>query len=125
VEQQAVFFLCSAYVSAKSCFSSSGLSAVMPIRAYLGGLRFDPETTRLMGIAFEMALVALQRTDGIVNPTRDAVAKKIIELAKAGGRDPEHLCDAALQALRPSPLVIISDPNPLPRLALPPVLPDS
>jgi hypothetical protein len=40
----------------------------MPIRAYLGGLRFDPETTRLMAIAFEMALVALQRTDGIVNP---------------------------------------------------------
>ena len=97
----------------------------MPIRAYLYGHRFDPETTRLMGIAFEMALVALQRTDGIVNPTHDAVAKKIIELAKAGERDPEHLCDAALQALRPSPLVIISDPNPLPPLALPPVLPDS
>ena len=97
----------------------------MPIRAYLDGHRFDPETTRFMGIAFEMALVALQRTDGIVNPTHDAVAKKIIELAKAGERDPEHLCDAALQALRPSPLVIISDPNPLPPLALPPVLPDS
>ena len=44
----------------------------MPIRAYLDGLRFDPEAIRLMGIAFEMALVALQRTDGIVNPTRDA-----------------------------------------------------
>ena len=96
----------------------------MPIRAYLDGHRFDPETTRLMGIAFEMALVALQRTDGIVNPTRDAVAKKIIELAKAGERDPEHLCDAALQALRPSPLVIISDPNPLPPLASPPHVPD-
>src|ERR1700716_69512 len=108
--------------SAKSCFSSSGLSAVMPIRAYLDGHRFDPETTRLMGIAFEMAL---QRTDGIVNPAHDAVAKKIIELAKAGERDPEHLCDAALQALRPSPLVIISDPNPLPSHALPPVRPDS
>ena len=88
----------------------------MPIRAYLDGHRFDPETTRLMGI---------KRTDGIVNPTHDAVAKKIIELAKAGERDPEDLCDAALQALRPSPLVIISDPNPLPPLALPPVLPDS
>ena len=59
----------------------------MPIRAYLGGLRFDPETTRLMAVAFEMALVALQRTDGIVNPTREAVAKKIIELAKAGATE--------------------------------------
>ena len=74
----------------------------MPIRAYLKGHRFDAETTRLMGIAFEMALVALQHTEGIVNPTRDAVAKKIIELAKAGERDPNRLCDAALQVLRPS-----------------------
>ena len=60
----------------------------MPIRPYLEGHRFDPETVRLMGIAFEMALVVLQRTDGIVSPTRDAVAKKIIELAKAGERQP-------------------------------------
>ena len=89
----------------------------MPIRAYLEGHKFDPETTRLMGIAFEMALVALERTDGPVNPTRDAVAQKIIELAR--------LCEAALQALRPSPRVIISDPSPLPPLASPPVLPDS
>ena len=78
----------------------------MPIRAYLKGHRFDAETTRLMGVAFEMALVALQHTEGIVNPTRDAVAKKIIEVAKAGERDPNRLCDAALQALRP---VIVSE----------------
>jgi len=97
----------------------------MPIRAYLEGHKFDPETTRLMGIAFEMALVALERTDGPVNPTRDAVAQKIIELAKAGENDPERFCEAALQALRPSPRVIISDPSPLPPLASPPVLPDS
>jgi hypothetical protein len=36
----------------------------MPIRSHLGGQHFDPETIRLMGIAFEMALVSLQRTDG-------------------------------------------------------------
>ena len=36
----------------------------MPIRAYLEGHRFDAETTRLMGVAFEMALVALQHTEG-------------------------------------------------------------
>ena len=83
----------------------------MPIRAYFGGHRFDPETVRLMGIAFEMALVILQRSDGIVSPTRDAVAKKIIELAKAGERQPGRLCDSALQALR---VAIVSDPNPPP-----------
>jgi hypothetical protein len=48
------------------------------------GFRFDSEATRVMGVAFEMALVALRHTDG-VDPPRDAVARKIIELAKAGG----------------------------------------
>ena len=62
----------------------------MPIRHYLQGHRFDPETARLLGVAFEMALVTLQHADGPVAPTRDAVAQKIIELAKAGERDPER-----------------------------------
>ena len=92
----------------------------MPITPYLDGHRFDPETTRLMGIAFEMAVVVLEHTDDIVNPTRDAVAKKIIELAKAGERDPERLCDAALKALRP-----LTRPNPPPPPASPPVPPAS
>ena len=53
----------------------------------------------------------LERTDGTVSPTRDAVAKKIIEIAKAGERQPGRLCDAAVQALREA---IVSDPNPPP-----------
>jgi len=65
----------------------------------LDGHRFDPETTRLMGIAFEMALVALQRTDGIVNPTHDAVAKKIIEIARTGERNPQRLSALAIEQL--------------------------
>ena len=56
----------------------------MPIRYYLNGLRFEPETLRVMGLAYEMALVTLQRADGTANPTREAVAQKIIDLAKAG-----------------------------------------
>jgi hypothetical protein len=84
----------------------------MPIRSYLDGHRFDPETMRLMGIAFEMALVSLQRNDGSINPTRAAVAQKIIELAKAGERDPERLCEGALKATQPVIPVLISDPNP-------------
>jgi len=67
-----------------------------------------------MGIAFEMALVSLQRTDGSINPTRAAVAQKIIELAKAGERDPERLCEGALKATQPVTRVLISDPNPPP-----------
>ena len=94
----------------------------MPIRAYLQGHRFDAETVRLLGIAFEMAIVALQQADGTVSPTRDAVAHKIIELAEAGERDPERLCDAALEACLPA---IVTDPNPLPPHASPPAQPDS
>ena len=96
----------------------------MPIRHYLQGHRFDAETARLLGVAFEMALVALQHADGVIAPTRDAVAQKIIELAKAGERDPERLCDVALKATQPMAPVIISDPSPLPPHASPPVLPD-
>ena len=97
----------------------------MPIRPYLQGHRFDPETARLMGVAFEMALVALQHADGVVAPTRDAVAQKIIELAKAGERDPEQLCDEALKATQPMAPVLISDPAPPPPPASRPVPPDS
>ena len=86
----------------------------MPIRSYLDGHRFDPETVRLMGIAFEMALVALQRTDGVVNPTREAIAQKIIVLARTGERDPERLCEGALKATQTVIPVLISDPSPPP-----------
>jgi hypothetical protein len=95
----------------------------MPIRSYLEGHRFDAEITRLMGIAFETALVALQRSDGVVDPLRDAVAQKIIEFAKAGERDPERLCAIALEAVRPKPPVLVGDPNTIAPLA--PLLPDS
>ena len=97
----------------------------MPIRSHLNGQRFDPEAIRIMGVAYEMALVALQRTDGTANPTREAVAQKIIDLAKAGERDPERLCDGVLKATQPMAPVLISDPSPLPPHASPPVLPDS
>jgi hypothetical protein len=59
----------------------------MPIRQYLEGHRFDAETVRLMGVAFAMAVVTLQQRRRI-DPLRDSVAHKIIELAKAGERDP-------------------------------------
>ena len=90
----------------------------MPIRHYLQGHRFDAETVRLMGIAYETALVALlqrRRED----PLREAAAHKIIELAEAGERDPERLCEGALKAIQPMAPVLISDPSPLPPHASP------
>jgi hypothetical protein len=80
----------------------------MPIRAFLDGHSFDGETVRLMGIAFEMALGSLRATPDHADPVREAVARKIIELAKAGERDPERLCEGALKDLRSA----VSDPNP-------------
>jgi hypothetical protein len=74
----------------------------MPIRAFLDGHRFDGETIRLMGIAFEIALSSLGATRAVADPVRAALAHKIIALAEAGERDPERLCEAALQAVRPA-----------------------
>ena len=65
----------------------------MPIRPFLDGHRFDPETVRLMGIAFEMARLAITRQADL---TDEIIARTIIELAKAGERNVEVLCEAAL-----------------------------
>jgi hypothetical protein len=70
----------------------------MPISPYLDGFPFDAEARRVMGIAFEMTCVALRvnRTD----PIAEKVAKRIIELAKNGERNPDRMCDDALDAVR-------------------------
>jgi len=69
---------------------------LMPIRSHLNGHRFDPETMRLMGLAYEMTIMSLRLVDrgDIAN---DVVAQKIIELAKTGERNPERLCESVLQ----------------------------
>jgi hypothetical protein len=71
----------------------------MPNSAYLDGQYFDPETKRIMGVAFEIARAAL-RLAGQDDFAPETIARKIIELAKAGERDPEQLCDRAMIALR-------------------------
>jgi hypothetical protein len=93
----------------------------MPIRAYLDGDKFDAETVRLLGIAFEMALAALRPTPDWADPLREVAARKIIALAKVGERDPERLCEGALNDLGPA----VSDPNLPPPPAAPPAPPDS
>jgi hypothetical protein len=82
----------------------------MSLKTYLDDESFDAETVRLMGLAFEIALATLRPPDS--DPLREAVARKIIELAKAGERDPERLCDGALKDLPP----VVSVPS----LASPP-----
>ena len=73
----------------------------MPITPFLGGQKFDPETTRIMGAAFEMAREAVKRDWGGLYASH-SLAKRIIELAKDGERHPDVLCEQALSYfLRP------------------------
>jgi hypothetical protein len=71
----------------------------MPISSYLDGEQFDPETQRIMGLAFELTRAAL-RISSQDDIAPDIIAKKVIEFAKAGERDPERICDYALANFR-------------------------
>jgi hypothetical protein len=67
----------------------------MPIRPFLGDQKFDPETTRIMGTALEMARASVKRDWGGIYASH-IMAKRIIELAKDGERNPDVLCEQAL-----------------------------
>jgi len=67
----------------------------MPITPYLDGECFDPETKRVMGLAFEMARLALRHLD-YSDPVDAILAGKIIALAKDGERNADLLCERAL-----------------------------
>ena len=69
----------------------------MSITPYLKGpYYFDLETRRVLGMALEMACIAL-RTGDRDEPVRQAIANKLIALAKDGERNPNMLCDRALE----------------------------
>jgi hypothetical protein len=71
----------------------------MPIGPFLNGDRFDPETKRVLGVAFEMVCIAL-RTGDCDDFVKQVIARKIIDLAKAGERNPDLLCEQALKDIR-------------------------
>ena len=71
----------------------------MPITSFLNGERYDPETKRVLGVAFEMTCIAL-RAEGSDDFVKQAIANKIINLAKAGERNPDILCEQALNHIR-------------------------
>ena len=60
----------------------------MPIRAYLDGQKFDDETIRRMGIAFEIALASLGATRDRDDPIRAALARNIISLRQSASAIP-------------------------------------
>ena len=71
----------------------------MPIAPFLDCENFDAETRRILGVAFEAACVALRTgcDDDYIN---GAIAKKIIDFAKAGERNPDLLCERVLADIR-------------------------
>jgi hypothetical protein len=71
----------------------------MTITPFLNGKQFDQETTRVFGVALEMTCIAL-RTGDCDDGIRQAIAIKIVELAKAGERNPDVLCERALAGIR-------------------------
>ena len=76
----------------------------MSITPFLNGERFDPEGRRVLSVALEMVCIAL-RTGDCDDHVKQAIADKIIALAKAGERNPDILCERALEEIRePHPL---------------------
>jgi hypothetical protein len=71
----------------------------MPITPFLNGERFDDETRRALGVAFEMTCIAL-RVGDCADDIRQVLANKIIALAKAGERNPDRLCEEAVKDIR-------------------------
>jgi hypothetical protein len=70
----------------------------MPIKALLANTAFDPEVTSLLGQAYDLACAELH-DDGQPEAVRELIAKRIIELATDGERDPSKLSNAALASL--------------------------
>ena len=69
----------------------------MAFASYLGDCDVDAETNRVLGVALEMTRAALGLADDFANRIID---RQIIELARAGERNPDLLCDGALKKLR-------------------------
>ena len=71
----------------------------MPITPFLNGERFDPESRRVLGLAFEITCIAL-RIGNSDDTVKQAIANKLIELARGGERNPDILCEQALNDIR-------------------------
>ena len=69
----------------------------MPINRFLERGKLQPEQVERLNKAFEIALFSLRvdRNDPMV----DILAKKIIEIATTGIRDPREIADTAIRQL--------------------------
>ena len=68
----------------------------MPIRPLLERSAFGPDEIEVLASAFEAALRELNLADR-TDPATTLVAKRIIELAQQGERDPDRLREGAVK----------------------------
>jgi hypothetical protein len=61
-------------------------------------MTFEPEAIATMSVAYEEALRLLQLADR-QDPITELVARKIIDVASNGERDPVKICEQALRDL--------------------------
>ena len=69
----------------------------MSITTYLDDFDADLETKRVLGDALESTRVSLGLADKFAD---GIIARRIVELAKAGERNPDLLCQGAIEKLR-------------------------
>jgi len=67
---------------------------------FLNGEQFDQETLRILDVAFVQVCIALRIEENSDDDVKQAIANKIIELAKTGERNPDQLCEHALKDVR-------------------------
>jgi lipopolysaccharide/colanic/teichoic acid biosynthesis glycosyltransferase len=60
---------------------------------------FDPTATHVMGQAFDCACRSLHDIGQLDNAVKEVIAKRIVGLVRDGERDPDKLCEHALQTL--------------------------
>jgi len=80
----------------KSCKQSGAIA--VPIRPLLENQVFGPDEIRVLTTAFEDTLRTLRLTNR-GDPVTEIIARKIIELAQQGERDPVQLREHAIDFL--------------------------
>ena len=79
------------------CPVPTGVLHAHHARRTLDDFDVDPETKRVLGVALEKTRVSLGLADDFAD---GIIAKRLIELAKAGECNPDLLCQGAIEQLR-------------------------
>jgi len=71
----------------------------MPIRKYIAGATFDPDSIARMSAAFQKACAILNVSGS--DPLVETVAKKIVSLASQGVTDPDEMWQRVVADTQP------------------------